>query len=144
MIPPRFLDLVEPAPKFGALATIGADGFPQVTAVGFVHEGAGRFRLSMGSARQKTKNLLAHPECTLFILDPQDPFRAVEVRARAVVEPDPDYSFADRMTALYGVVEDLRGLDHQHEGSRCVVTLEPVKVNPFFMAPERRSGPKGA
>lgn len=136
-IPEAFLDLVAPAPKFGALATVGGDGHPQVTAVGFVHEPNGIFRLSMGSARQKTKNLLADPHCTLFILDPVDPFRALEIRARAVVEPDLDYVFADSMTALYGVEEDLRALDNRDHGTRCVVTLEPVKVNPFAMHTRR-------
>ena len=137
-IPPSFRDLLEPSPRFGALATIGPDGFPQVTAVGFAYEGD-TIRLSMSSARQKTKNLQARPQCTLFVLDEDNPFRSLEIRATARIEPDPDYVFAERMAALYGVREDLRGLDERQEAVRCIVTLDPVKVNPFRMRPERTS-----
>ena len=57
----------------------------------------GVIRLSLNSSRQKTKNLQAHPEATLFILDPDNPYRTLEVRARAEVGPDPDYAFATKL-----------------------------------------------
>jgi PPOX class probable F420-dependent enzyme len=107
------------------LATFGADGYPQLTEIWFLAEG-GTIRLSLNSSRQKLKNLLRNPKCTLFILDLSNPQRYLELRADALVEPDEDYRFADQVGAKYGA--DLRPHDQPGE-SRMVVTLNPHKVN---------------
>jgi PPOX class probable F420-dependent enzyme len=111
------------------LATIGRDGSPQVTALWFLLDDDDTIRLSLNTTRQKTKNLQAHPECALFVLDPANPYRSIEVRARAEVAPDPDYQFADRLGKKYGGA-DLRSMDRPGE-SRVVVTLRPTKVNTY-------------
>jgi PPOX class probable F420-dependent enzyme len=108
------------------LATNGTDGYPQVTALWFLFDD-GVLKLSLNTSRQKTKNLQAHPECTLFFLDPANPYRTLEVRARAEIAPDPDYAFADKLGAKYGGA-DLRANDRPGE-TRVVVSLHPVKVN---------------
>ena len=47
----------------GILATIGRDGFPQVTALWFLwDQEAGAVRFSLNTSRQKTKNLQHAPE----------------------------------------------------------------------------------
>ena len=107
------------------LATIGRDGYPQVTAVWFLHDD-GTLKLSLNTARQKVKNLRQRPECTLFFLDRANPYRTLEVRARAELSPDRDYAFADKVGKKYNV--DLRTMDRPGE-SRVVVTLRPIKVN---------------
>ncbi len=109
------------------LATNGRDGYPQVTALWFLYDDDGMLRLSLNTTRQKVKNLQANPACTFFIIDPASPYRTLEVRARAEIEPDPDYVFADKVGAKYGGV-DLRENDRPGE-TRVVVTLHPVKVN---------------
>lgn len=109
------------------LATIGPDGYPQVTALWFLLDDDGTIRLSLNTARQKVKNLQVRPECTLFILDPANPYRTVEIRARAEIEPDSDYTFANKLSAKYGGV-DFRTIDRPGE-TRVVVSLQPVKVN---------------
>lgn len=108
-----------------ALATIGSDGFPQVTALWFLFD-EDTLKISLNTARQKTKNLQREPACTLFILDRANPGRYLEVRARAEVRPDTDYAFADKVGRKYGA--DLRQMDRPGE-SRVVVALHPVKVN---------------
>jgi hypothetical protein len=80
----------------------------------------------LNTARQKVKNLQAHPECTLFILDRANPSRTLEIRARAELSPDADYTFADKLGRKYGA--DLRMMDRPGE-HRVVVTLRPTKVN---------------
>ena len=107
------------------LATIGSDGFPQVTALWFLDD-EDTIRISLNTARQKTRNLQQRPECTLLILDRADPRRYLEVRARAELTPDDDYAFADKVGQKYGA--DLRRMDRAGE-SRVMVTLHPVKVN---------------
>jgi PPOX class probable F420-dependent enzyme len=108
------------------LATIGPDGWPQVTALWFLYDDDGVLKISLNTSRQKVKNLQAHPECTLFFLDPANPYRTLEVRARAEIAPDPDYAFANKVGTKYGV--DMRAYDRPGE-TRVVVTLHPFKVN---------------
>jgi PPOX class probable F420-dependent enzyme len=114
------------AADVAVLATIGPDGYPQVTATWFLLDDDGVLKLSLNTTRQKVKNLRAHPECTLFILDPTNPYRTLEIRARAELSADGDYTFADKVGRKYGA--DMRASDRPGE-SRVVVTLRPVKVN---------------
>jgi PPOX class probable F420-dependent enzyme len=127
-IPETHRDLLE-TNQAVVLATVGSGGFPQVTATWFLAEDDGTVRLSLNSARQKTKNLLRHPVATLFFFDPANPYRTLEIRARAEVEPDADYAFADRVGAKYGGT-DLRAMDQPGE-ERVVVSFTPVRVNTF-------------
>jgi PPOX class probable F420-dependent enzyme len=109
------------------LATIGHDGYPQVTALWFLFDDDGLIKLSLNTTRQKVKNLQAHPECTLFLLDRANPYRTLEVRARAEMRPDVDYAFAKKLGAKYGGA-DLKSNDGPGE-RRVVVSLQPIKVN---------------
>jgi PPOX class probable F420-dependent enzyme len=127
-IPDSHRDLLE-SNQAVTLATHGADGFPQVTAVWFLAEPDGTVKMSLNTARQKTKNLQAHPEATLFFTDPSNPYRTLEIRTRAELTPDPDYAFADRIGAKYGGA-DMRAND-QPGDSRVAVSFVPVKVNTF-------------
>jgi hypothetical protein len=52
----------------GVLATIGPDGFPQVTALWFLYDAAaGVVRFSLNTTRQKTKNLRARPAAAFLV-----------------------------------------------------------------------------
>jgi PPOX class probable F420-dependent enzyme len=116
-------DLLEA--QLATLATVGADGLPQLTEVWFLYDN-GEIRLSLNDSRQKTRNLRARPECSLLILDLEQPYRYLEVRGRARLEPDADYAFADKVGAKYGGA-DLHAHDRPGE-SRVVVTIEPDRV----------------
>ncbi len=109
------------------LATIGPDGYPQVTALWFLFDEDGTLKLSLNTSRQKLKNLQAHPECTLFILDTANPYRTLEVRARAELKPDTDYAFSRKLGAKYGGA-DFTASDRPDE-LRIIVALQPIKVN---------------
>jgi PPOX class probable F420-dependent enzyme len=116
--------------EVGTLATIDPSGLPQLSGVWFLLD-EDEVRLSLNTARKKTKNLQARPECSFLILDLANPYRFLEIRGRARLDPDPDYVFADRLGAKYGGV-DLRPIDKPGE-SRVVVTIEPVSVWPVNM-----------
>jgi PPOX class probable F420-dependent enzyme len=111
--------------QFATLATVGKDGGPQLTEVWFLFED-GEVKVSLNDSRLKTKNLVARPRCSLFILDLANPFRYLDVRGAARVEPDDDYAFAERVGAKYGGA-DLREHDGPGE-KRVVVTIEPTNV----------------
>jgi PPOX class probable F420-dependent enzyme len=127
-IPETHRDILDTAPV-GIVATVGPDGMPQVTANWFLAEEDGMVRMSLNTTRQKVKNLMRRPESTVFFLDPANPYRTLEIRARAEIEPDPDYIFADRVGAKYGGA-DARTMDQPGE-TRVVVTFVPVKVSTF-------------
>ena len=121
-IPESHRDLLES--EFATLGTLGSDGLPQLTEVWFLDD-SGKIKFSLNASRAKTKNLRARPECSVLVLDLQNPYRYLEIRGRARVEDDADYAFADRVGRKYGA--DLRQHDRPGE-SRVVVTVEPEKV----------------
>ena len=109
------------------LSTQGHDRYPQVTALWFYYDSDDNLlKLYLNNTRQKTKNLHAHSECTLFILDRANPLRTLEVRARAEVKADEGYAFAEKFGQKYGA--DIRAMDPPGE-YRVIVTLHPVKIN---------------
>ena len=128
-IPSTHQDLLDTATAI--LATVGADGRPQLSAVWFLHED-GDIKLSLNTKRQKLKNLRANPAVNFFILDPAAPSRYLEVRGDAEVIDDVDYAFAGRVGQKYGGA-DLRAFDGPG-GSRAVVTIRPIRVNAVDMA----------
>jgi PPOX class probable F420-dependent enzyme len=125
-IPDSHLDLLESNPAV-ILTTKGPDGFPQTTALWFVVDD-GEIKLSINTARQKAKNLERDNDCTLFFLDRENPYRTLEIRARARLQPDPDYVLADTVGAKYDA--NLRNMDQPGQ-TRVAVTIEPVKVNTY-------------
>src|SRR5215472_15226850 len=122
-IPENFRDLL--SADCATLATIGPDGRPQLTEVWFLHDDDG-LAISLNTARQKTKNLIRRPECTLFILDPAGPYRYLEIRGDAEITPDDDYEFADVFGAKYKA--DLRVIDQPGQ-KRVVARIKPARVN---------------
>jgi len=126
-IPENYRDLL--AAEVATLATVGADGRPQSSEVWFLAEGD-TVSISLNSSRQKMKNLLRNPACSLLILDLGMPYRYLELRGDAEITPDPDYVFADKVGAKYGA--DLRVHDRPGH-TRYVVTIRPTRVNAVNM-----------
>jgi PPOX class probable F420-dependent enzyme len=110
--------------QVATLATIGGNGLPQLTEVWFLHDD-GELKLSLNDSRLKTRNLTKRPQCSLLLLDLQNPYRYLEVRGEAKLEPDDDYAFARKLGAKYDA--DLSVHDNPGD-SRVVVTIEPANV----------------
>jgi PPOX class probable F420-dependent enzyme len=108
------------------LATNGADGRPQVTALVFYRDpDDDLIKISLNDTRQKAKNLRRDPNTTLFIIDPDNPRRTLAIRGRAELTPDRDFAFAAKAGAKYGI--DFRVHDQPGE-TRSIVTLHPVRI----------------
>ena len=116
--------------EVATLGTIDPEGFPQLSEVWFLFDES-EVKVSLNTTRLKTMNMQARPRCSLFILDLANPYRYLEVRGHARIEPDDDYAFAAKVGAKYGGT-DLRAIDQPGE-SRVVVTIEPVNVWPVDM-----------
>jgi PPOX class probable F420-dependent enzyme len=120
-IPTSHRDLLDA--QVATLATLGDEG-PQLSELWFLAEDD-TVRLSLNTTRQKVKNLQRRPACSLLILDLANPYRYLEIRADAEIEPDHEYAFAARLGAKYQA--DVRDNDGPGE-SRVVVTLHPRRV----------------
>ena len=75
-IPDSHRDLLDA--ETAVLATVGPDGRPQLSAVWFLADGD-TVRVSLNTTRQKLKNMRANPVATLFILDPANSQRYLEL-----------------------------------------------------------------
>ncbi len=126
-IPESHRDLLDG--RFATLATVGPDGRPQLSEVWFLADDDA-VALSLNTARQKTKNLMANPAANLFLLDLAVPYRYLEIRGDAKIWPDDDYVFADRLGAKYGA--NLR-IHDQPGQARVKVVIHPVRVNAVDM-----------
>jgi PPOX class probable F420-dependent enzyme len=78
--PEAFKDLLQKK-AFAMLATVNADGTPQVTPVWFDTDGT-HLRFNTARGRVKDKNLGRSPQVALAIMDPDNPYRYVQIRGR--------------------------------------------------------------
>lgn len=79
-IPDKYKDLFQKK-AFAHLATVGADGSPQVTPV-WVDFDDTHIRFNTAKGRVKDKNLRRNPKVALSIQDPDNPYRYMQVRGR--------------------------------------------------------------
>lgn len=81
-IPNKWHDLFEKK-VFANLATVMPSGAPQVTPVWVDFDGE-NVLVNTAEGRQKDKNLQREPRVSLALLDPENPYRYLEVRGRVV------------------------------------------------------------
>jgi len=81
-IPESYRDLFTKK-AFAHLATVGGDGAPQSTPVWVDYDGA-HVRFNTARGRVKDRNLQRNPRIALSILDPENPYRYLQVRGRVV------------------------------------------------------------
>jgi PPOX class probable F420-dependent enzyme len=82
VIPNNYLDLFQKK-AFAHLATVMPDGKPQVTPIWVDYDGS-HVVFNTAEGRQKDKNLQRDARVALSILDPDNPYRYLEVRGRIV------------------------------------------------------------
>lgn len=108
-------------PLFSHVATVRPDGAPQSSVMWFAWDGS-RIRFSHTKGRQKFVNLASEPRVALSIIDPDDPYRFLEVRGK-VESIDDD----DEAASFYRILQDRYGesfpvpADHD----RVVITIRP-------------------
>lgn len=81
-IPDKYRDLFTKR-AFASLATLMPDGRPQVTPVWCDIEGD-LVLVNTAKGRQKDKNMRRDPRVALAIIDPENPYRYLEIRGRVV------------------------------------------------------------
>src|SRR5260370_25966224 len=81
VIPDNFLDLLREKKAFANLATLMPDGTPQVTPVWFDYTD-GVIRVNTAKGRVKARNLREGAPVALSIMDPDNPYRYMQIRGR--------------------------------------------------------------
>jgi|SRR5438105_2851349 len=83
-IPASHADLLQASKRaFAQLATVNADGSPQVTPVWVDYDGT-HLIVNTARGRVKAKNLERNPRVAMAIADPENPYRYLGVQGRVV------------------------------------------------------------
>lgn len=125
VVPESHRDLLT-AKAFAHMATIGPRGAPHSSPVWYDWDGE-HVLVSHTKERQKYRNVRKDPRVSLSILDPQDPYRYLEVRG--VVEEivdDPKKTLIDALAKKYQG-RDVYGKDGP-EDNRVIFKIKPEKV----------------
>lgn len=122
VIPEGYEDLLQ-STALVHVATIGPEGEPQSTPVWFGWDGE-HVKFSQTKGRQKYRNLSREPRVALSLVDPENPYRYLEVRGEVThIEEDPDLDFINSMAKKY------LGMDkypyHQPGDERVVLYITP-------------------
>lgn len=105
------------------VATTGPNGEPQNNPVWFDWDGE-HVKFSQTKTRQKYRNVNRDPRIALSLVDPENPYRYLEIRGEVVrIEEDPNLDFINSMAKKY------LGMDkypnHQPGDERVVLYVKP-------------------
>ena len=121
-IPEGYRDLLE-STALVHVATLGPDGEPQNNPVWFDWDGE-HVKFSQTKTRQKYKNVSRDPRIAFSIVDPENPYRYLEIRGEVTkIEEDPDLDFINAMAKKYLNQDEYPF--HQPGDERVVVFVEP-------------------
>lgn len=100
VIPEKYKDLFDKK-AFASLATVMPDGTPQVTPVWVDFDGK-HVLVNSARGRQKDKNIGQNSSVSLSIMDPDNPYRYLEVRGRvAEITEEGASDHIDKMAKKY-------------------------------------------
>ena len=128
-IPNDFKDLLE-RPIVVTLVTLMPDNQPQATPVWFSYDGS-HIWVNTARGRQKDRNMSERPQVTVLAVDPDNPYRYMEVRG-TVDEATEDgalehiNSLAKRYVGrddYYAAMPEQRGKE-----TRVIYKIKPVRV----------------
>jgi PPOX class probable F420-dependent enzyme len=111
------------APNFATVTSLNPDGGPQSTVV-WVRTDGDDVLFSTAKGRRKPRNFERDPRVSLLVIDPDDPYRYVEVRGRVTMTPDPEGALIEELSQKYRGQswEDKPGVE------RLIVRIRPEKV----------------
>ena len=125
-IPSSHKDLLD-RPIVVTLATIMPDGTPQAHPVWFDYDGQ-YIRINTARGRQKDENMLERPHVSVLSVDPDNPYRYLEIRGKIVESTEE------------GAVEHIESLSRRYTGEPYFTDAKPqgnqIRVT-FLIEPTR-------
>jgi PPOX class probable F420-dependent enzyme len=125
-IPEKYTDLFQKR-AFASLGTLMPDGRPQVTPVWVDYDGE-HIIFNSAKGRQKDRNVRRDPRVSLAIIDPENPYRYLEIRGKVteITEQGAD-AHIDKMAKKY-LGKD--SYPYRTPGEvRIIVKIAPEKVH---------------
>ena len=124
-VPDKFLDLFQ-KPALAHLATVMADGTPQVTPVWVDYDGT-YILINTVKGRQKAVNMERRSQVGLDIVDPGNPWHWISVRGRVVeVDEQAANEHIDKMAKKYTGQD--RYANHNPNLTRAIYKVLPDRV----------------
>lgn len=125
VIPEELKDVLD-STALAHIATVGPKGEPQSNPVWFGFDGE-YVKFSQTKTKQKYKNVGREPRIALSILDPENPYRYLEVRGEVErIEDDPDNGFINEMAKKYMGKDEYPF--HQPDDERVVLFVRPDRT----------------
>ena len=128
-IPAAYRDLLD-GPVFVTLVTVMPDGQPQATPV-WCNTDGDHVLVNSARGRQKDRNMVRDPRVAIVAIDPQNPYRWIEVRGRvAEITEKGAVEHINALCRLYTGNEDYYAFNPMARGkeTRVIYRIEPVKV----------------
>lgn len=115
-IPAEAMDLLE-RPIVVTLATVMENGQPQATPVWFSFDGK-QIWINTARGRAKDKNMTERPQVSILSVDPQDPYRYLEVRGQIdEITEEGAVDHINQLSARYRNKPDYYGGDEKRKAS---------------------------
>lgn len=125
-IPENYADLFQKK-AFGSLTTLMPDGSPQTQPV-WVDFVDGKVLVNTAVGRQKDKNLRRDPRVAIAVIDPDNPYRYMEIRGRVVKHTQEGADkHIDKMAKKY-LGQDKYPYAQAGE-QRILFEIEPLKIH---------------
>ncbi|MFG2075528.1 PPOX class probable F420-dependent enzyme [Nonomuraea maritima] len=111
------------APNYATVTSLNPDGGPQSSVV-WIRTDGDDVIFSTVKGRRKPRNFERDPRASLLVIDPDDPYRYVEVRGRVSMVPDPEGALIEELSQKYRgrPWEDKPGTE------RLIVRISPDRV----------------
>jgi PPOX class probable F420-dependent enzyme len=126
VIPEKYADLFNKK-AFASLATVNPDGTPQVTPVWVDYDGK-HVIVNSARGRRKDKNMGQNSSVALSIMDPDNPYRYLEVRGRVTeITEEGAAQHIDKMAKKYMGVDKYPY--HRPGDVRVMYKIEPTHTS---------------
>jgi PPOX class probable F420-dependent enzyme len=126
VIPESHRDIFEKE-SYAHISTVMPDGTPQSTPVWVDHDDGEAILINTARNRRKEKNIRRNPKVGVSVLDPDDPYRYVSVRAEAELIEEGAVEHIDKLAQQYMGVEEYP--HHGEEsGPRVIVRIPAENV----------------
>lgn len=133
-VPATHVDLLE-GPYYAVLTTMAPNGQPENTVVWCSWDGE-YVLVNTADGRRKPDNVRKNPKVALSVIDPQNPFRWIDVRGEVEsIVDDLDYANINAHAKLYVGVDEYYGgfapAENRGTERRIVFKIRPERVLAF-------------
>jgi PPOX class probable F420-dependent enzyme len=109
-------------PNLAIVATIRADGTPQLTPTWVDYDGE-HVLVNTAEGRAKPKNLRRDPRVSVLVLDPGNPYNWVSITGPAELTAEGAGDHINKLSHKY------TGQDYEDKTGRIIVRITPERVN---------------